>query len=56
MFLQRNRSADLIKIHRFIFGKPGSHADVKKHMRMFSGFDFAKGSAEYEKKKQSLNK
>ncbi|ODM98286.1 Protein DEK, partial [Orchesella cincta] len=46
--------SDLVRLHRLIFGKPGSHEEIKTNLKLFSGFTFGIASDEYQKKKDAL--
>ncbi|CAL8101460.1 unnamed protein product [Orchesella dallaii] len=48
--------SDLVRLHRFLFGKGGSQEEVKNNLKLFSGFPFSKESDDYKKKREVLIK
>ncbi|KAL8590460.1 hypothetical protein ACOMHN_011673 [Nucella lapillus] len=54
--LNHIKAIDLKPLHRLLYSKAGTNNEVKKNIRQFNGFTFAKGDKEFEKRVTSLNK
>ncbi|KAK7489462.1 hypothetical protein BaRGS_00019261 [Batillaria attramentaria] len=54
--LAHTKAMELKPLHRLLFNRAGSTTEVKKNIRQFSGYTFAKGDKEYEKRVASMNK
>ncbi|XP_063217435.1 protein DEK isoform X2 [Bacillus rossius redtenbacheri] len=55
-FLQTYRVDNLKPLHRLLFGRLGKTTLIKNNIKKFNGFDFAKGSDQFEKKKNIISK
>lgn len=53
---QKNKSEELKIIHRLAFGRPGQSYEVKRNLRLFSGYSFDKSDDQYERKRAALAK
>jgi len=47
-FLNRTRADELKPLYRLLFKQTGKLATIKKHIRLFNGFDFEKDSTEWD--------
>ncbi|XP_071964988.1 protein DEK-like [Antedon mediterranea] len=54
MILGKTNADQLKLFYRFLFGKTGKLTEIKKHIRLFSGFNFIEDDSEYNKKEQYL--
>ncbi|KAL4235614.1 hypothetical protein ACF0H5_004010 [Mactra antiquata] len=48
--LSKTKAEDAKPLHKLLYRRQGANHDVKKNIRQFSGFPFAKDDAEYEKR------
>ncbi|XP_049763065.1 protein DEK-like [Schistocerca nitens] len=55
-FLKKFKADALKPLHRVLFNRVGKVTLVRNNIRKFCGFDFDKGSDQYEKKKHILSK
>ncbi len=55
-FINKHTADDCKLLHRLFYGRSGQATIVKRNVRKFCGFPFAKGSAEWEKKIVVLNR
>ena len=54
--ISRFKNDDLKLLHRLLYKTPGKTTLIKKNIKKFNGFDFKKGSDEYNKKIDSAKK
>ncbi|KRT86183.1 hypothetical protein AMK59_1579, partial [Oryctes borbonicus] len=54
--ISRFKNDDLKLLHRLLYKTPGKTTMIKKNIKKFNGFDFAKDSDEYGKKLSSVQK
>ncbi|KAG8202004.1 hypothetical protein JTE90_010375 [Oedothorax gibbosus] len=54
--IQKTSSNDLKPLHRLLFNRAGGPNEIKRNIRKFSGFTFAKDSSEYDKLKSRIEK
>lgn len=54
--ISRFKNDDLKSLHRLLFKSTGKTNMVKKNIRKFNGFDFEKGTDEYNKKLSIIQK
>uniref|UniRef100_A0A1B6FWA8 DEK-C domain-containing protein n=1 Tax=Cuerna arida TaxID=1464854 RepID=A0A1B6FWA8_9HEMI len=53
--LNRFRTEDLKLLHQIIYDEPGNLKQIKKSVKRFKGFDYAKNSDEYKKKLKEMS-
>ncbi|XP_028673389.1 protein DEK [Erpetoichthys calabaricus] len=56
ILISKTKTDDLRPLHKLLFNRPGTAANVKRNIRLFSGFPFEEGSDQYKKKHEVLKK
>jgi protein DEK len=56
IFQQNIKQSELTLLHRLLFKRPGTAHEIKKNIKEFSGFPFAKEDKEFESRKHLLEK
>ncbi|KAL5021589.1 hypothetical protein ScPMuIL_000744 [Solemya velum] len=54
--LQKTKADDLKLLHKILYNRVAAANEIRRNIRQFCGYDFAKGDKEYEKKQAMLNK
>ncbi|XP_062506489.1 protein DEK-like [Corticium candelabrum] len=54
--IERIKSDNLKPLHRILYGRPGATLQVKRNIRAFDGYGFAKGTTEYDRRVVALKK